>query len=122
MEPSNIENEECCVCTELLEDSKPFTCGHIIHASCVVKSGKSKCPICRADIALSPEDEAERVKVEEEHKLQQEQEDVEHILLNENVTSGIVLFAEIITQQIEEQIAMVHAIDDFLRTQERRRW
>ncbi len=49
------KSEECSVCLESLSDCKePLKCGHWIHKSCVIKSGKNKCPICRFSIYLKP--------------------------------------------------------------------
>jgi hypothetical protein len=48
--------EDCCVCAETLDSSSRLSCGHYIHKACVVKSGKSQCPMCRAEVALSYEE------------------------------------------------------------------
>jgi hypothetical protein len=46
--------EECPVCVEDFQvDEKPLTCGHWVHKSCVIKSGKGQCPICRFELYLS---------------------------------------------------------------------
>ena len=54
--------DTCAVCLEQLLPTANFTrlgCGHAFHASCftewVVKSGTSKCPICRRDVCGHPQ-------------------------------------------------------------------
>lgn len=40
--------QECPVCyNKLCQVTRPLSCGHYVHKSCVIKSGKSECPICR---------------------------------------------------------------------------
>jgi hypothetical protein len=46
-----IEVEECPVC--LNEINSQLSCGHKVHTSCVVKSGKPECPLCRQNVELS---------------------------------------------------------------------
>lgn len=47
--------DECPICVEKLsEDDKALKCGHWVHKGCIIKSGKSKCPICRIHIYLKP--------------------------------------------------------------------
>lgn len=51
---------ECPVCMEHLDnDEKPLTCGHWVHRTCVIKSGKSQCPICRFELYLSTRERTE---------------------------------------------------------------
>lgn len=52
----NLEKpEECSICLEEFdENDKALKCGHWVHKSCIIKSGKSQCPICRFNIYLSP--------------------------------------------------------------------
>lgn len=46
--------DSCVVCCESLEKQRhPLSCGHWIHQSCVVRSAKSQCPICRSHVVLS---------------------------------------------------------------------
>jgi len=56
--------DDCCVCAESIDSSSRLSCGHYIHKACVVKSGKSQCPMCRAEVALSYDelDEIEQVR------------------------------------------------------------
>jgi len=45
---------ECPVCMESLDDVKiPLSCSHWVHRECIIKWGKDKCPVCRADIKLT---------------------------------------------------------------------
>lgn len=47
--------DECPVCVEKFEpNDKALKCGHWVHKQCIIKSGKSKCPICRFQIYLKP--------------------------------------------------------------------
>jgi len=52
----NLEKpEECSICLEEFhETDKALKCGHWVHKSCIIKSGKNQCPICRFEIYLSP--------------------------------------------------------------------
>ena len=45
--------EECCVCCEKFNESDSnLSCGHYVHMSCILKSKKSTCPLCREYIIL----------------------------------------------------------------------
>lgn len=46
------QSDECGVCLESV-DMTLVPCGHPVHVSCVVMSGKASCPICRSDVALT---------------------------------------------------------------------
>ena len=48
-----MSTEDCPVCSD--ECKEQLSCGHFVHQSCVARSGKSKCPVCRADVVLSEE-------------------------------------------------------------------
>ena len=44
--------EQCSACFELMgKDYDPLICGHWIHKTCLYKTRKTICPICRADIS-----------------------------------------------------------------------
>ena len=46
--------DECPVCLDELDQTDlPLKCGHYVHRDCIIKSGKTKCPICRFDIYLT---------------------------------------------------------------------
>lgn len=45
--------DECAVCLEDLEaNEEPWECGHYIHKSCIVRSSKAKCPMCRCELEI----------------------------------------------------------------------
>lgn len=50
-----FKQTSCCICTEDFEPLfKPLEpCGHYIHESCIVNSGKQECPLCRVSVKLS---------------------------------------------------------------------
>lgn len=50
-----FKETSCCICTEHFEPSfKPLEpCGHYVHESCIVNSGKQECPLCRVSVKLS---------------------------------------------------------------------
>ncbi len=52
----NLEKpDECSICLENFQDTDvPLKCGHWVHKSCIIKSGKNQCPICRFTIYLKP--------------------------------------------------------------------
>lgn len=44
---------DCCVCFESLDDMEiSLPCGHWSHYSCIIRSGKPLCPICRSAVFL----------------------------------------------------------------------
>lgn len=46
--------DDCPVCMDPFhENDIPLTCGHWVHKSCIIKSGKGQCPICRFELYLS---------------------------------------------------------------------
>jgi hypothetical protein len=46
--------DDCPICCEEInKKSDPLTCGHWIHRTCVVKSGKAECPLCRSRVYLT---------------------------------------------------------------------
>jgi hypothetical protein len=46
--------EECPVCLSGEQDEllTQYCCGHYVHDACIIKTGKSKCPVCRQFIFL----------------------------------------------------------------------
>ena len=50
--PNLEKSEECPICCET-SPSSPLECGHWIHLSCIERSMKAECPICRAPLHLS---------------------------------------------------------------------
>ena len=49
------DESECCVCYEEITE-EPLSCGHRIHRSCIHKSLKTTCPMCRSEVYLKPEE------------------------------------------------------------------
>lgn len=39
--------DDCPVCYEDITNNETLSCGHCIHKSCIIASGKAECPICR---------------------------------------------------------------------------
>ncbi len=66
---------DCSVCLD--ECKQDLECGHRVHMSCVARSGKAECPMCRKPVTLTKEFEAEYQKAVESNqrfiKEQQEQ-------------------------------------------------
>lgn len=49
--------EYCPVCIEKFENKiKPLSCGHFIHKNCVIRSGKTNCPLCKKEVKLTIEE------------------------------------------------------------------
>ena len=44
---------ECPVCYEPLNEDKALSCGHWVHKSCIIKSKKDNCPMCRQKVKLT---------------------------------------------------------------------
>lgn len=67
---------DCVVCTEEFTplDAKLEPCGHWIHKKCIFKSGKTICPICRAELILTKDEKKcmKVVKYEEQPNLSPE--------------------------------------------------
>jgi len=75
-ETSDEEEDLCTVCLD--ECKSPLPCNHNIHLMCIAKSGKSECPLCKANVTL-PQDlsticEKTRQQFEMERKQQEERE------------------------------------------------
>jgi hypothetical protein len=52
--------DECPVCLEKLNDEeKPWPCGHYVHRTCITRSFKAECPLCRSKLSLLPAEERE---------------------------------------------------------------
>ena len=66
---------DCSVCLD--ECDRDLECGHRVHMSCVARSGKAECPMCRKPITISKEFQDEYQKAVESNqrfiKEQQEQ-------------------------------------------------
>lgn len=76
--------EECPVCMEDLQNEKyPLRgevegkCGHWVHHSCVISSGKQECPICREKIKLKKEELSKLLEIQKKHKKTRKMKSVE---------------------------------------------
>ncbi len=74
--------DECPICMEDMKDEKyPLLgevegkCGHWVHHSCVVSSGKQECPICREKVKLKKEQLSKLLEVQKKHKKDKEDEE-----------------------------------------------
>ena len=80
--------EECPVCMESLENEKyPLraedeskVCGHWVHHSCVISSGKQECPMCREKIKFNKQQAGELNSVKNKHKKDKEDEERREIM------------------------------------------
>ncbi len=79
--------EECPICANGLEDEKyPLRgevegkCGHWVHHSCVILSGKQECPICREKIKLNKEQQKQLLEIQKKNKKEKEQEERREIM------------------------------------------
>lgn len=76
---------ECPVCYEPLETDKALSCGHWVHKSCIIKSKKDNCPMCRQKVRLSRKEKEDMINliVEETHPQPHHQEEEEYTMPNE---------------------------------------
>ena len=84
---------ECPVCYEPLETDKALSCGHWVHKSCIIKSKKDNCPMCRQKVKLTRREREEMINLiveetvcsrEPEPQSQyQEEEELPYIMPNE---------------------------------------
>jgi hypothetical protein len=79
------------VCFENLNENKPLSCGHWVHKTCIIKSKKDTCPLCRQSVELTDKekDSLFKLKVQDIIKTQlidDEEEEYfnEHIYLDED--------------------------------------
>ena len=72
--------DECPVCMENLEHVHiPLSCSHWVHRDCIIKWGKDKCPVCRAEIKLTS---TERKKLRKKiHKQIDDDDDDDHEII-----------------------------------------
>ena len=81
--------DECIICLESLEKTNdPLECGHWIHTSCLIKWGKSECPVCRRKLlTLSAKTMRQIERMEQKRKNEQEEEE-RMILLSREMNAG----------------------------------
>ncbi len=79
---------ECPVCFEPLNEDKSLSCGHWVHKTCIIKSKKDTCPLCRKQVELSNEekDSLFKLKIQDIIKTQIiEEDDDEEEYFNEYI-------------------------------------
>jgi hypothetical protein len=77
---------ECPVCYEPLETDKALSCGHWVHKSCIIKSKKDNCPMCRQKVKLTRREREDMINLIVEETLPQvpqPQEEEEYTMPNE---------------------------------------
>jgi hypothetical protein len=80
--------EECPICMDSLDNEKyPLradndekVCGHWVHHSCVISSGKQECPMCREKIKLNRQQQGELNAIKTKHKKDKEAEERHEIM------------------------------------------
>ena len=79
---------ECPVCYEPLETDKALSCGHWVHKSCIIKSKKDNCPMCRQKVKLTRKEREDMINLIVEETLPQpqppqEEEELPYTMPNE---------------------------------------
>ena len=54
---------ECPVCYEPLNEVKALSCGHWVHKSCIIKSKKDNCPMCRQKVKLTRREKEDMINL-----------------------------------------------------------
>lgn len=85
----NFEKNECPVCFEEIVSTCPLSCGHWIHKKCVIRSGKTQCPMCRSHITNLTNKEIEQThfysKKYHQERIQEDEDELYLILIEEIV-------------------------------------
>jgi hypothetical protein len=81
---------ECAVCCESLLDEKHplLNCGHWIHHSCILKSAKDECPLCRTKVKFTDQEKKELKKKTRESRIElyeEEKREIERMIEAERV-------------------------------------
>lgn len=71
--------EDCPVCYDKMDEKKPLSCGHWVHRSCVEKSRKKQCPICRSELALTPA-RVQRMEAATQREREQQRREQQNIM------------------------------------------
>ena len=77
---------ECPVCYEPLETDKALSCGHWVHKTCIIKSKKDNCPMCRQKVKLTRREREDMINLIVEETLPQppqEEEELPYTMPNE---------------------------------------
>jgi uncharacterized protein YbaR (Trm112 family) len=77
---------ECPVCYEPLETDKALSCGHWVHKTCIIKSKKDKCPMCREKVKLTRREREDMLMTEQVIQYSQplQEEELPYTMPNEN--------------------------------------
>ena len=79
---------ECPVCYEPLNEDKALSCGHWVHKSCIIKSKKDNCPMCRQKVKLTRREREDMINIIVEETIpppssQIEEEELPYTMPNE---------------------------------------
>lgn len=79
---------ECPVCYEPLNEDKALSCGHWVHKSCIIKSKKDNCPMCRQKVKLTRREREDMINIIVEETIPQptppqEEEELAYTMPNE---------------------------------------
>jgi hypothetical protein len=76
---------ECPVCYEPLETDKALSCGHWVHKSCIIKSKKDNCPMCRQKVKLTRREREDMINLIVEETIPQptQEEELPYTMPNE---------------------------------------
>ena len=79
---------ECPVCYEPLNEDKALSCGHWVHKSCIIKSKKDNCPMCRQKVKLTRREREDMINIIVEETIPQpssqiEEEELPYTMPNE---------------------------------------
>ncbi len=78
---------ECPVCYEPLNEDRALSCGHWVHKSCIIKSKKDNCPMCRQKVKLTRREREDMINIIVEETVPQqppqEEEELPYTMPNE---------------------------------------
>lgn len=79
---TDINKDLCPICYDDMGDEKNLICGHLVHISCIKKSFRAECPLCRTKLDIEVEGKyihERRYENEdtEEHSEEEDQDDEE---------------------------------------------
>lgn len=52
---TDIIDKQCPICYDNMGDEKNLICGHLVHVSCIKKSFRAECPLCRTKLDIEVE-------------------------------------------------------------------
>jgi hypothetical protein len=77
-----IEKQDCAICMDG-ELNVPLSCGHWIHADCVIKSAKKECPICKEALKFTKEQQIIYRRRKAELRINEERESFAEVVRDE---------------------------------------